>query len=250
MNKLGRDVQSPIEVTVTAGSNNEVKVISSLEVAEMVEREHKNVMQDLRKINNQLNELKIQPVEFFVESTYQDVKGETRPCYLLTKKGCELYSTRMTGTKGTAFAIAYIERFNQMEQALSQQQDPITLALQAALDTRAQVQTIQEDVNTLKNTMRIDGVEQMQIHELGKNKVIKALGGYQTPAYNELSSKTFRKLWKDFKQYFSLPRYSELPKAQLAEAKQFISLWEPDAALKMEILSLQRQISFEEEPNR
>lgn len=41
---------------------------------------------------------------------------------MLTKKGCELYATRMTGEKGTKFALAYIERFNEMENELKNHQ--------------------------------------------------------------------------------------------------------------------------------
>lgn len=92
--------------------------ISSLDVAEMVGREHKNVLQDLRKIQYQLDELNFQPIEYLVESNYKDELNREKPCFLLTKKGCELYGTRMTGIEGTAFAIKYIERFNEMEQEL------------------------------------------------------------------------------------------------------------------------------------
>lgn len=44
--------------------------------------------------------------------------------YLLTKQGCELYGNRMTGIDGTAFAIKYIDRFNDMEEALKQPKQP------------------------------------------------------------------------------------------------------------------------------
>lgn len=94
-------------------------VIDSRNVAEMVGREYKNVIRDIRTIIGHLGgELNFELVKYFSESTYVDSKGESRKCYLLTKKGCELFSTRMTGAKGTKFAVAYIERFNEMEQQL------------------------------------------------------------------------------------------------------------------------------------
>lgn len=34
------------------------------------------------------------------------------------KKGCKLFSTRMTGAKGTQFAVTYIEKFNEMEEQI------------------------------------------------------------------------------------------------------------------------------------
>lgn len=97
--------------------------LTSLEVAEMVGRRHDQVIRDIRKITEQLNAHKNVGVDYFTEDTYKDGKGEIRPCYRLTKKGCELFSTRMTGAKGTQFAVAYIDRFNQMEQHIKQQPD-------------------------------------------------------------------------------------------------------------------------------
>lgn len=91
------------------------KTLTSLEVAEMVERQHKDVMRDIRTIINHLgDERKIAPT-YFIDSDYIDSQGRKQFCFDLTKKGCELYSTRMTGEKGTQFAVAYIERFNKME---------------------------------------------------------------------------------------------------------------------------------------
>ncbi|WP_107839537.1 Rha family transcriptional regulator [Metasolibacillus meyeri] len=90
--------------------------ISSLEVAEMVGRDHKNVMRDIATILSQLDELKIEPISYFVESEYKDSLNRSKPCYLLTKQGCELYGNRMTGVDGTAFSVKYIERFNEMEE--------------------------------------------------------------------------------------------------------------------------------------
>ena len=41
------------------------QTISSLEVADMVEKQHKNLLRDITKYNEELNQLKIEPVEFF-----------------------------------------------------------------------------------------------------------------------------------------------------------------------------------------
>lgn len=96
--------------------------LTSLEVAEMVGRRHDQVIRDIRKIIEQLADHK-SVASYFTEDTYKDSTGRELPCYRLTKKGCELFSTRMTGAKGTQFAVAYIERFNQMEQHIKQQPD-------------------------------------------------------------------------------------------------------------------------------
>lgn len=45
--------------------------------------------------------------EFFKECTYIDGKGETRPYYRVTKKGCEFIAHKLTGTKGTIFNTVF-----------------------------------------------------------------------------------------------------------------------------------------------
>lgn len=220
--------------------------ISSLEVAEMVGRDHKNVIRDITTILGQLDGLKIEPISYFIESEYKDSLNRSKPCYLLTKKGCELYGNRMTGIDGTAFSVKYIDRFNEMEQYIQQHvpQDPITLALKAALETREQVQTMQQDVEYLKGSMRIDGIQQKAIQAATKNKAMEALGGSDTKAYKDLSSKVFRAVWKEFNNYFQLPRYGELPKAKYDDALYFISKWRPDTALTIEIEACNKQEKF------
>lgn len=95
--------------------------IVSMEVADMVEKEHKNLLRDIKRYNNQLNGSKIEPVDFWEDSTYIDNKGEERPCYLITKKGCEFIAHKMTGAKGTVFTARYINRFHEMEDYIKQQ---------------------------------------------------------------------------------------------------------------------------------
>ena len=93
--------------------------VTSMEVAEMVTgKEHKNLLRDIRSYVSELNQLKIEPVEFFRESTYKDSKGEVRPCYDITKKGCEFIAHKLTGIKGTEFTARYINRFHDMEETI------------------------------------------------------------------------------------------------------------------------------------
>ena len=93
--------------------------ITSMEVAEMVGKDHKNLLADLRKYTKQLAELKIEPGDFFTESTYIDANNQSRPCYEVTKKGCEFIAHKLTGVKGTEFTAKYINRFHEMEDAIN-----------------------------------------------------------------------------------------------------------------------------------
>lgn len=97
------------------------KTLTSNEVAKMVDKEHSKLMRDIRTYIGYLNEANLGSVEFFIESTYKDVKGENRPNYLLTKQGCEMVSNKLTGAKGVQFTAKYVSRFNEMENHIKQQ---------------------------------------------------------------------------------------------------------------------------------
>lgn len=93
--------------------------IDSREVAEMVGKTHKMLLRDIRRYTEQLGQSKIEPSDFFQESTYQNSQNKTQPCYNVTKKGCEFIAHKLTGTKGTAFTAKYINRFHEMESQLA-----------------------------------------------------------------------------------------------------------------------------------
>lgn len=99
----------------------EVKTISSREVAEMMGvREHSKMIRKIEGISAVLNEAKIGLVDYFIESSYIDPKGEERKQYLVTRKGCEMLAHKSTGEKGIIFTAKYIERFAEMEQELDE----------------------------------------------------------------------------------------------------------------------------------
>ena len=219
-------------------------VTDSRDVAEMVGREHKDVLRDIRNIITQLGESKIAQ-SYFIESSYTNSQNKELPCYLLTKKGCELYATRMTGEKGTKFAMTYIERFNEMERQLTEQPiNSLELALQAALKHEQEIKGIKSDVDYLKGSMRIDSLQQQEIQQAAKESIVHALGGKESIAYREISKKAFSAFWNEFKQYFKVPRYGDIPKVKQEEAIRFIRLWRPSTTLQMEIDSCNSQMAF------
>ncbi len=92
--------------------------ISSMEVAEMVGKDHHKLLRDIREYISQLNQSKIGYIEFFTESEYIDNRNRRKPCYNITKKGCEFIAHKLTGIKGTEFTAKYINRFHDMEDVI------------------------------------------------------------------------------------------------------------------------------------
>lgn len=105
---------------------NEIKpvehTIMSMEVAEMVEKEHGKLIRDIKRYSNQLAEAKIGLGDFWNEQSYTDRNNQVRPCYQITQKGCEFIAHKTTGTKGTVFTARYINRFHEMEEELKKNQ--------------------------------------------------------------------------------------------------------------------------------
>ena len=107
-------------------NNSEVKTINSREVAVMVDMQHGHLIRKIEsEISNIGNDSNIGLVEFFIKTEYKDSKGETRKCYELTKKGCEVICCGLTGEKGAKFRNAYVNRFNEMEKVLSTAHVPL-----------------------------------------------------------------------------------------------------------------------------
>ena len=177
------------------------QTINTLEIARMVDREHKVVLRDIRNIIKQIDESKIALVNYFIESTYKDAKGEERPCFDCSKKGCELYSTRMTGAKGTQFAVAYIERFNQMENHIKQQLDISNLSpelqmfqglFQAVANNELETKRVETKVDHITEIVALNTTDWRKDCRTLINKMAKNQGGFH--AYQEIQSDIYEEV--------------------------------------------------------
>lgn len=132
--------QKVVETKEDSYKSGAVQYIDSREVAEMVGKEHRKLLRDIRTYIDQIKKInegqnpkskiglsdsevkrKIAFSDFFIESSYS-VEGQSRsyPCYLVTRKGCEFIAHKLTGIKGTAFTATYINRFHEMENQLAE----------------------------------------------------------------------------------------------------------------------------------
>lgn len=94
----------------------EVTVVTSLDVAETFGKEHKNVLADIRNIQNDISSAEFSAL--FYEDTYTALNGKKNPMYLMNRDGFTLLVMGYTGEKAMKFKLAYINQFNQMEELL------------------------------------------------------------------------------------------------------------------------------------
>lgn len=97
------------------------QVVDSRDVAEMVGRNHNELMKSVRTYIRYLAEGEIPLSDFFIEASYKDSTGRELPCYLITKKGCDMIANKLTGKKGVLFTAAYVTAFEEMREALTVQ---------------------------------------------------------------------------------------------------------------------------------
>jgi len=145
--------------------------------------------------------------------------------------------------KGKQARQYFIEVEKRYKQQLPQY-NSLELALKAALEHEQAIKEIKTDVDYLKDNMRIDGLQQQEIQQSAKQSIVQALGGKDSVAYQEISKKVFSAFWNEFKQYFKVPRYGDIPKVKYEEALRFISLWRPSTSLQIEIDSCNSQMVF------
>ena len=135
---------------LTVFQKDGIEVVDSREVAEVTGKQHAHLMRDIKMYSGILsnsNESKFGAVDFFIPSTYTDSKGETRPCYLLTKKGCDMVANKMTGEKGVLFTAMYVTAFEKMRNQLSKpmtQNELIAAMAQANVEQERKILALEE----------------------------------------------------------------------------------------------------------
>ena len=129
------------------------KTLTSIEVAEMVGKEHHKLLRDIKTYVEQLGQSNFGYTDFFIESTYKSSQNKKLPCYLITKKGCEFIANKLTGTKGTLFTATYINRFNEMEEFIKETSSIEEMKIKASQD-RAKAMLLNAQNRALKTLMK------------------------------------------------------------------------------------------------
>lgn len=101
--------------------NFEKETIKSREVAHQTNELHKNVIRKIETMVGYLTSSKLSSSDYFIKSSYKGGNGQQRPCYLLTRLGCEMYVNKLSGKKGTLFTAFYVKKFHEMDEELKLQ---------------------------------------------------------------------------------------------------------------------------------
>jgi Rha family phage regulatory protein len=224
-----------------------IETIDSREVAEMVDMEHKNLLSKIRKYVEILDGSKLSSPQFFVPSTYVNNQNKEQPCYLLTKKGCEMVANKLTGEKGVIFTAKYVNRFAEMEQKIKlpkTDREILFLSVKVQEQTAQRVDVLEEKVTALEETTTINSSQQYTLERIAKTTVISALGGIDSRAYQLMSRKLFSNIWRDYKKYFKLGSYRDTLKTDYENAKNYLESWSPEVNISLKIKEYNSQLSM------
>lgn len=109
-------------------------VVSSRQVAENFEKQHKDVLESICKLISQMSSAE-NSANLFIQSEYADKYGRMQKEYLMTRDGFSLLVMGFTGNKALEWKLKYIEAFNHMEAELNSPERIMARALKIAEET-------------------------------------------------------------------------------------------------------------------
>ena len=189
---------------------NQLKVINldgqlvtdSREVALMIDRPHSELMKSIRTYYEYLGQGNFPRADFFIISEYEDAQRKPRPCYLLTRKGCDMVANKMTGEKGVLFTAAYVTRFEEMKQVLNKPKSQLEIMQMQIEQMVKQEQRLNEQDNRIdkieteqQNITEIIGLSLVEWRKKVTNilnRIAKNNGGFQM--YQEIRNESYKML--------------------------------------------------------
>ena len=214
--------------------------MTSLDIAEVTGKKHQHVMRDIRLEIEELGEEVSQSI--FGQSTYINGRGREYPCYQFGKDGAMQLALKYDA-KTRYNVIKYVDELENKPQL---PMNNTKLLLETALQHEERIDNMESDVSMLKDTMRISSRQEMIINNNARRVVISALGGKKSKAYGTMNRKAFGRFWGEFKRYFEVARYGDIPKKHFDEAIEWINEWQPDTTTRMEIRAENAQMSSDE----
>ena len=211
---------------------NDAVATTSLRVAEVFSKKHKDVLKAIDNLKIGSEELRHQ---MFYEDVYEN-RGKEYRLVIMNRDGFTLLCMGFTGKKATEFKLKYIEAFNEMELQIKEQpQIPTTkrelakLALEANEETNQRVDEVSDRVTELEENVKIDASDYGYISRRVNQRVKEIAKGY-----NPTSKEQLALLYKDIntgvKQITGVSTRSQLRQKDFEKVNDYINNWQPSTA--------------------
>ncbi|MHB0944627.1 Rha family transcriptional regulator [Paenibacillus sp. ALE1] len=216
--------------------NNQL-LVNSREVADKIGKQHNDLMKSIRNYADHLTKGNFTLSDFFIESSYQDSTSRTLPCFMLTRKGCDMVANKLTGRKGVLFTAEYVTKFEEMER--EQNKVPVLTERQAIIQSIKLAAEIAEEMEAVKattqeNSTKIIEIEQKLDTQITLNsgeqrRLQRAISHkiYTIEPLAEERPELFRQLHREIKDRWQVGSYKDVLRQDLQGVLNYISVWRP-----------------------
>lgn len=248
---------------IAGGFGEDKKSMLANYIAEIHEKElmfvNQNINRNRKRFKDGIDILDLKGTDFVITLSNngiltQNAINRASNIYLLSERGyaklLKVFEDNLAWDKYDELLDGYFSMREEQPEVQPQTQAEIIAAIaQYNVVQEQQYKALDGRVDSLEDTMRIDGSQEKRINRKGKGKVMKCLGGGKSKAYQEIGRKAFSLFWGEFNKHFEIPRYGELPRIRFGEGFDFIDEWSPDTSMRLEIKTLngQQQLRLSEQ---
>nr|DAX71952.1 MAG TPA: hypothetical protein [Caudoviricetes sp.]DAY24973.1 MAG TPA: hypothetical protein [Caudoviricetes sp.] len=191
--------------------------LTSLEVAEITGKDHKNILADIRDEISKLGEERGRLI--FQQSYYTNLQNKQQPMFLLNYKGVLQLGARYNAE--TRFKL--IEKIEQLQKPMTVE-DMIIMQAHEMKNVKHRIDVVE---NKVENEIRIDHAEQRKLQKAVSIRVYQRLD-----VINSDKNLMFPAIYRDLKDRFGIASYRDLKRKDLTEALAYVQNWIEKADLR------------------
>ena len=184
--------------------------LTSLEVAEITGKDHKNILADIRDEISKLGQERGRLI--FQQSCYTNLQNKQQPMFLLNYKGVLQLGARYNAE--TRFKL--IEKIEQLQKPMTVE-DMIIMQANEMKSVKHRIDVVE---NKVENEIRIDHAEQRKLQKAVSIRVYQRLD-----VINSDKKLMFPAIYRDLKDRFGIASYRDLKRKDLTEALAYVQNW-------------------------
>ena len=200
--------------------------MTSLDMAEIVGKEHKNVMRDIRNeilsLGEEIGQLIFEPTERL------DSHNRKQPIYTFGRNGAMQLALKYDAL--TRYKV--IKHIEELESThaprVLNKDEQLKASMRLSLDTAEDVEVLKEDFAELKN--KVDN--QMTLDYGMQRRLQRVVGArvYELCSDEAVRPKMFRELYREIKDRFAVASYKDVLRKDLQAALWYVEAWIPRRA--------------------
>ena len=196
---------------------NNRNTLTSLEVAQIAGKEHKNILADIRDEISKLGEERGRLI--FQQSYYTNLQNKQQPMFLLNYKGVLQLGARYSAE--TRFKL--IEKIEELKKPMTVE-DMIILQANEMKSVKHRIDVVE---NKVDNEIRIDHTEQRKLQKAVSIRVYQRLDVIDADR-----NLMFPAIYRDLKDRFGVASYRDIKRKDLTEALAYVQNWIEKAELR------------------